>query len=59
MSFVFILSIASITRFAFALSCPASNVNHIVGAICHESPNLSVSHSHCDSCPPPAVSFCE
>src|SRR5213593_1468768 len=56
MSILFIFSIAAMTRFDFsgALSCSIST--RTVGTICHDTPNLSLSHPHCTSWPP-AESF--
>jgi hypothetical protein len=37
------------------LSC--INCGRILGTICQDNPYLSLSHPHCDSLPPLAVSF--
>src|SRR5256885_11549621 len=52
MSIFFILSIASMTRFAFFASGPASISPKMAGFTCHDRPYLSFSQPHCDSWPP-------
>ncbi len=56
MSIFAICSIASITRFAFAGSLSLNSSPSTVSTICQDTPNLSFSQPHCDSCPP-AESF--
>src|SRR6478609_1491948 len=51
-------SIASITRFALAGSPPPpSKLPSCFGMICHDNPNLSLSHPHRLGDPPSAVSL--
>src|SRR4029077_5929105 len=52
MSIFFILSMASMTRFAFFASGPATSWTRIEGVTCHDSPYLSLSQPHIDSWPP-------
>src|SRR5205814_1777520 len=51
-SIFFILSIASMTRFAFLASGLASSWPRMAGFTCHDRPYLSLSQPHIDSCPP-------
>src|SRR5262249_10850447 len=51
-SIFLILSIASMTRFAFFLSGPERSLMRICGAPCHDRPYLSLSQPHIDSSPP-------
>jgi len=56
MSSFFICIMATMARPAFALSLLVINCRIFVGVTCQDRPNLSFSHPHGPSSPPPAVS---
>src|ERR1700712_3377467 len=55
MSIFFMPIMASMARFAAALSGSAKALSRARGTICQDRPNLSLHQPHCDSWPPSAT----